>query len=482
MPHPRNRALVPRADPSGGPTGPAVRMFVYNACVTDARVIRESRALVIAGYSVEIVALLDNHTSREEIRDGVRIVRIDRRPLHYRLLHVERGLRRRVVRARRIARRLLTRRRERVVDDSTTAAPLVRPSTTGLQARPTRFRRMIMRFHKPLMYADYYARAYRLARRAPAGINHAHDLNTLPVAALLTRVTGARTVYDSHELFTEISTLSAGERRVWQVIERILIRRVDRTMTVCDSIAEELAKRYAGPAPSVLLNVPDTRGMPPPRRSELLRDRAGLRIDDGPILLYHGGFVPHRGLIDLVVASAHLERGAIVLMGWGRLEAELRLAIDAEGVGDRVRILPPVPPQDLITVAASADVGLIPYEPYGLNNLYSTPNKLFEYMSAGLPIAASRLPELTRFIQSHDMGVTFAPSDPLDMARVLNKLLASPVERGRMAENAREAAQLYSWTRERAKLLQVYAELSGAPGARSGRRRSKVAPVPAVPS
>src|SRR5258706_7070421 len=75
-----------------------VDMFVYNRCTTDARVLKEARTLSGAGHLVRIVAVLDTTTATEEEREGFRIVRIDRNPLHYRLL-----------RGTRIARRLLRR-------------------------------------------------------------------------------------------------------------------------------------------------------------------------------------------------------------------------------------------------------------------------------------------------------------------------------------------------------------------------------------
>src|SRR6476659_7578498 len=65
-----------------------IDMFVYNRCTTDARVLKEAKTLTEAGHRVRIVAVLDATTEAEEERDGFRIVRIDRNPVHYRLLRV----------------------------------------------------------------------------------------------------------------------------------------------------------------------------------------------------------------------------------------------------------------------------------------------------------------------------------------------------------------------------------------------------------
>jgi glycosyltransferase involved in cell wall biosynthesis len=420
-----------------------IDMFVYNRCTTDARVLKEARTLADAGHRVRIVAVLDETVAAREERDGFRIVRIDRRPLHYRLLRALRvggRLWRRPLRA--IEPR---RRRQRAGRSPARVAAGVAVAPILLLERGAR--RLLLAPHKPLMFFDYYWRAYRLVRADPPEALHAHDLNTLPVAAALARRLRLPLTYDAHELYPEISTLSEREAATWSWLERRLAGRADHTLTVCDSIAGELERRYGVARPTVLLNCPfggATNG-------------ASERAARGePIVLYQGGFAPHRGLSTLVRSAHELERGAIVLMGWGRLEDELRALIAEENLVGRVTIVPPVPPGEVIAHAAKATVGVIPYEPVGLNNTYTTPNKLFDYMAAGLPVAASRLPELIRFVEQGEMGLTFTPGDPTSLAGALNEILANPERYERMRERAREAARRYTWERESRKLLALY--------------------------
>ena len=176
-------------------------MFVYNRCTADARVLKEARTLTEAGHRVRIVAVLDSETPAEEEREGFRIVRIDRNPVHYRLL---RGMKTGVGMAR------------RRLPFAFLFAPLA-PLLLLL-------RRALLVPHKPLMFGDYYWRAYRLVRADPPDALHAHDLNTLPVAAALARRLGLPLVYDAHELYPEISTLSPREAAVWRRLERRLAR------------------------------------------------------------------------------------------------------------------------------------------------------------------------------------------------------------------------------------------------------------------
>jgi len=432
-----------------------IDMFVYNRCTTDARVLKEARTLSAAGHSVRIVAVLDTTTPAEEEREGFRIVRIDRDPPHYRLL-----------RGTRIARRLLRRpaaalgpnlhRRTRgraVVVARLALAPLV------LIERAVR--RLLVAPHKPLMFLDYYWRAYRLVRADPPDALHAHDLNTLPVAAALARRLGLPLTYDAHELYPEISTLSQREAATWRFVERHLAGRADHTLTVCDSIAAEIECRYGVARPTVLLNCPvagsANEGQGEPESHAATNSPLGDETRGGePIVLYQGGFAPHRGLPTLVRSAHTLERGTIVLMGWGRLEEELRELIAREGLEDRVRITAPVPQAQVVAHAAGATIGVIPYEPIGLNNTYTTPNKLFDYMAAGLPVAASRLPELRRFVEQGEMGLTFPPGDPAALATALNEILADPKRYRQMCERSQEAGRRYTWEKESPKLLALY--------------------------
>jgi glycosyltransferase involved in cell wall biosynthesis len=144
------------------------------------------------------------------------------------------------------------------------------------------------------------------------------------------------------------------------------------------------------------------------------------------------------------------------LMGWGSLEDELRQMIRSLGMEERVRMTDPVPPEALLSYTAGADLGVIPYRPVGLNNYYCTPNKLFEYMTAGLPVVASRLPELVRFVEGLRIGRTFDPDKPEEIASAVNRVLADRGEREAMRERAIEASRRLHWDAQVEGLLRLY--------------------------
>jgi glycosyltransferase involved in cell wall biosynthesis len=321
-----------------------------------------------------------------------------------------------------------------------------------------------MVFHRPLMHIDYYVRAYRLVRAQEFDVLHAHDLNTLPVAAAVARRTRTKLIYDAHELYPEISTLSRTERNVWKVTERRLIKRAASVITVCESIAGELETRYDVQRPTVLLNCPDAPALNVSADREQLRHTLGMEDDPRAIVLYQGGFAPNRGLPELIKAGRWLDGARIALMGSGRIENELRDLIRDERVGDAVVLTPAVPQAEVIAYATGADIGVIPYKGVGLNNYYTTPNKLFDYMAAGIAIAGSRFPEIVRFVEGLGIGVTFDPEQPRDIAFAINHLVSDPATLHEMRMRAAAASTDFVWGTEHRKLLAIYSQMTPAAG------------------
>lgn len=289
----------------------------------------------------------------------------------------------------------------------------------------------------------------------PFDVVHCHDLPTLPAAvALRTRWPAARVIYDSHELFP----CQFSDRRIaayWQAVESRHIRAADAVVTVNPSIADELARRYAVAAPLVIFNsfgLPE----PPPVDERDFAAHFGL-TGTAPLVLYQGGLVADRNL-DVLVAAFRELRGAarLLLLGDGPLEASLRAVRDARAL-DNVFFGRSVPPDRLLAYTARAQLGVIPY-PAGanLNTRFCTPNKLFEFIEAGLPICASDLPELRRIVVGGGIGRVYSMETPPQAAFALRDCLAR-LERGEFTPAARAAArEAFSWQRQAQALLRLY--------------------------
>ncbi|HYP21506.1 MAG TPA: glycosyltransferase, partial [Chloroflexia bacterium] len=164
------------------------------------------------------------------------------------------------------------------------------------------------------MRHTFTLRALDMAVAAKADVYHSHDLNNLELACTAAAANGARVVYDSHELFTEIGNRWIKlRRRAWTQLERRLIKKVDLVVTVNEFIAAELSSRYGVPAPLVVMNCPDPPlDFDPSTPYDLLRERLGL-APGRKIVLYQGWMSEGRGLENLVRCAPMLAGDAAVV-------------------------------------------------------------------------------------------------------------------------------------------------------------------------
>ena len=282
------------------------------------------------------------------------------------------------------------------------------------------------------------------SRSRPAGLYLASDLYSLPALAAAAGRWGGALVYDSRELYAALDS-SAGRwwvSAVWQTVERLFITRADAVLTVSDGIADRLAEATGVARPTVLYNAP-----PPNRqrdRGELKR-ALGLPDDGRVVVLYQGLFRRGRGLETLVEAAKAVGGVRLVLIGEGALEDEIRAR--GRGLGDRLVVHPFVPPDRLSALTPGADLGACLIEPITESLRLSLPNKLFEYLSAGVPVLASPLPEI-RAVVDHGVGVLADPSDPAAVAEALRQSLVPGLRAGWSACTA-DALDRYSWDRGR---------------------------------
>jgi len=412
-------------------------MFVYDDVIHDSRVRREARALAADGHEVTIVGrpsdVLDTTPGESEL-DGIRVLSVP----------IPSGWRRRW----RLG-----------------GAPFrfVARAWGRLRGRANGGRTLnwlvIWRFA-----VGGWARS-AAAAAPPADAVHGHDLSGLLAAAAVYRRTGIPFVYDSHELFLEAGTVAtqppwskAGLRRT----ESRLARAAAAVITVNAAIADELVARYGVTQPTVVYNCPPRPTNTPSR--DLLRSALGLG-PDVPIVICHGGFGANRGIEQTAAAMLEpgLEDAHLVFLGRATPIVERILAMP--GLRDRVHLLPPVPPDDVVDWIAGADVAAMPIQPSSLNHLLSTPNKLFESFAAGVPVVSSDAPVRHRIViddPDGPLGAVCDPERPASIAAAIRSILDLPqaARADLRARCLRAAMERWNWETESARLLDVYRGLA----------------------
>ncbi len=288
----------------------------------------------------------------------------------------------------------------------------------------------------------------------------------VPVALALSRRTGGRVVYDARDIYVDagnLATLPRPARALIGWLERGWARRADRVITVNRPYAEVMAARWGVTFPLIVLNC-SWRFNPPVPRPRRFHEALGLAAETR-VVLYQGGFSRERGIEQLIVAIPSVDSAVLVLLGYGVLQSDLERRAADPALAGRVRILPAVPPDELLAWVASADVVAMPIQPSTLNHRLTTPNKLFEAMAAGVPVVASDLPGMAGIVRESGAGELVDPTDPADIARAISRILdAPPEDRDAYGRRALAAAhETYNWERQVDLLLAEYGRLTARP-------------------
>ena len=308
--------------------------------------------------------------------------------------------------------------------------------------------------YRLVFLATFVARGGKLG----ADVVHAHDAAMLLPGALIARLTGARLVYDSHELATGVEYRSGLWERLVHLLEAALVPRCAAVITVSDGIAERLQQRYAlRTRPTVLRNVCDLPTPPPDGTS--LRTRLGIGLDE-PLVLHQGSAAPGRGCEVLIRAVAAMPGVHLVLLGAAddANAGELVSLARAQAADERVHVLESVALEELLAHTTEADVGVSLLSDSCENHRLALPNKLFEYLAVGVPVVTSALPELERIVLGRAIGWTVDPADPTDVRRGLTQALVARQDEALHARLAAAAREL-RWPIERRRLVELYERL-----------------------
>lgn len=302
----------------------------------------------------------------------------------------------------------------------------------------------------PLFYAFYNKRLFfsLLFCRQPA-LFISNDLDTLTPNFLVSRIRRVPLIYDSHEYFTEVPELinRKGTRAIWKWIEGRIVPRLKHAVTVTASIAEAYAKMY-GTRFRVVRNVPEKKV-----DAEKSLDEGA---DSAPILIYQGALNVGRGIELMIDSMQYLEGMKLCIAGAGDIEKELVERVARMGLEDQVIFKGRLHPDELAGLTASASLGLSLEEDRGLNYRYSLPNKIFDYIHAGIPVICSDLPEMSTLVQSYQVGAICKERKAESVAKLVKEVLAAK-EKGAWGKSLEKARSELCWEKEAKHYLELIA-------------------------
>ncbi|MEA2535952.1 MAG: hypothetical protein QOF11_186 [Chloroflexota bacterium] len=432
------------SEPEPTPAGRRLVLLLNNPFVADSRSWKLARSLAEADWTVTVVARTGPDLPAREVRDRFTVVRVAQpRPLAWL--------------------------RTPPLPDAATGDPgrhrvsgpqRVRAATTAIVGRSLQALRY-------LRLSGQWAAAVADAVPAGADIWQAEGMITLPVALGLRKRLGGRVVYDARDLQVESSRfarLPGPWRWLLSRRERAWARSADATITTNEPYAEVLAQTL-GVRATVVYNGPFAPVGDPgsAARAAAMRERLGIPSAT-PIVLYLGSVAPGRGVEQLCRAMADVPAATLLVVGPGGAFRETLMAAAAQlPVGDRIRFLPGVAPEQIPDWTAAADVAVMPILPTTLNHRLTTPTRLFDALGAGVPVVASDLPGMAAIVRTTGAGVLCDPADPGSIARAVREVLDAPPERRRAyREAALAAGRGYAWEHQIEALVEVFRRVSTA--------------------
>jgi len=316
-----------------------------------------------------------------------------------------------------------------------------------------------MIFNKGFLFYQFYnIRLFFFLLFKRFDILVSNDLDTLPANFLVSKILKRKLVFDSHEYFTGVPELSGRTfvRWVWKTAERMFLPGLKYCMTVSGSLADQYTSEY-GINPAVVRNCSRSSDDIKP----FTREEIGIRSGQLLLILQGTGINKDRGGEELIDSLLLNENHSLLIIGSGEMIKTLKDKTLKYNLSDRVKFFPKMPWNEMMHYTKSADAGVSLDKNKSMNQKFSLPNKIFDYISAGIPVIAGDLPEVTKIVASYSCGIIIPEITPNEISQAVSVLHENNDLLRVLKQNAREASSLLTWETESEKVREFYRYVMG---------------------
>jgi glycosyltransferase involved in cell wall biosynthesis len=310
----------------------------------------------------------------------------------------------------------------------------------------------------PFFYAFLNIRMFLYILFKRKDILFVNDLDTLLGVQLANSIRKRPLIYDSHEYFTAMPELESRPKiqKIWKRIENRCFPRIkNEIITVNESIAHRYEQEYKKKL-HVIRNVTDAEQIP-----NIFKTRKELKMDENKftLLIQGSGINIDRGGEEAIKAMHLLDSDFVLyIIGSGTAIPELKKLASKEKLDEKVIFIDRLPYADLLQYTYNADVGLSLDKPTNYNYEHSLPNKLFDFIHCHTPIIASKLPEVSKIIESYQVGLSIDKTDPESIAKMALEMKENSEIYQQFKTNCAEIKSELCWEKEKEVLKNILAK------------------------
>ena len=303
-----------------------------------------------------------------------------------------------------------------------------------------------------LFYAEYSIRLFLFLLLHKADLLWSNDLDTLWPNYWISKLKKKHLIYDTHEYFTGVPELESRPKvqRIWKKIEKSIFPNLEHVITVNQSIANLYKEEY-GKDLLVVRNIPPIFDV----RTPSSRKNWGLPENELVFILQGSGINVDRGAEEAVAAIAETKSAHLVILGGGDVLPALNEIVERLNLQHRVHFFPRMPYNKMMECTRLADVGLTLDKDTNVNYRFSLPNKLFDYLQAGIAVIASGVVEVKNIVENYRVGRIIKSHNPSDIAQLMNEFIENEALLKELKQNAKIAARTLHWDQEKTNLTQM---------------------------
>ena len=267
-------------------------------------------------------------------------------------------------------------------------------------------------------YIKFIKFVFKIKKNIKSKVYYASDLSSLILANKI-KSKDADVIYDSREIFSALGPLSrnAFKQKILTILEILSVRKIKDIVVSGEMDAKYLSEYFpTGHNYHIIKNLPNYRKI---IKSDYFRQLYNIP-NDKYILLYQGVLLEGRGIIPTLKFLKTTNKYVLVLIGDGLLKSEIKKIIKEDKLENKVYLHKQIPYNQLLNITSSADIGLSLIEPISFSYTLALPNKLFEYILAGLPVLVTNLPAMANFVDQNKVGEVVQTD--LSAEQISNKL------------------------------------------------------------